>query len=469
MSVNYIINGDTLKDIADAIREKKETSAPIDVSDFANEILTISGGSSTLISKTITENGTYNASDDHADGYSDVTVNVPSSGEQPIAIPKLIGYNYNATNVIFTESYTTYPLLKITLASFYFTGPYYKEYSFYMTPTMVNTIFADHTYLNFGNPYRSEKVIYTKGSDTEWTRYNSETNIYVKNVYGLTFINYDVTETLLYNRSGYGSANVTFDPPTGHTFDEYDYILFSTCDSAPYYQTPSYNFYCKKSVPDTEMGSGFGDINQENFFEKCIRLTSQSTNYYCYFNKTTISSLPYSVVVALTLTPKSGPVTIPDAYEKLIADPFRAKYSTYWTDWYYRNPNSHAYISNDTLMYDLDFRMVTRSGHEGYCFDMAYLNLESGKTYKISFDFFVSAGSWSNSYRWGLKYSSTQIESTNTAFNLDTDVTFARQTGWQTVELTFTANSNNYLAFCLSDSSSNALYACKNITIEEVT
>ena len=37
------------------------------------------GGSSTLITKTITANGTYSASDDSADGYSSVTVNVPSS------------------------------------------------------------------------------------------------------------------------------------------------------------------------------------------------------------------------------------------------------------------------------------------------------------------------------------------------------------------------------------------------------
>lgn len=34
------------------------------------------GGSSTLIEKSITENGIYNASDDEADGYSKVTVNV---------------------------------------------------------------------------------------------------------------------------------------------------------------------------------------------------------------------------------------------------------------------------------------------------------------------------------------------------------------------------------------------------------
>lgn len=38
------------------------------------------GGSATLITKNITANGTYSASDDSADGYSEVTVNVPSGG-----------------------------------------------------------------------------------------------------------------------------------------------------------------------------------------------------------------------------------------------------------------------------------------------------------------------------------------------------------------------------------------------------
>jgi len=37
------------------------------------------GGSATLISKTITVNGTYLASDDSADGYSEVVVNVSNS------------------------------------------------------------------------------------------------------------------------------------------------------------------------------------------------------------------------------------------------------------------------------------------------------------------------------------------------------------------------------------------------------
>lgn len=37
------------------------------------------GGSSTLVPKTITANGTYNPADDNADGYSSVTANVPNS------------------------------------------------------------------------------------------------------------------------------------------------------------------------------------------------------------------------------------------------------------------------------------------------------------------------------------------------------------------------------------------------------
>ena len=36
------------------------------------------GGGGTIVSKSITANGTYNASSDNADGYSPVTVNVPS-------------------------------------------------------------------------------------------------------------------------------------------------------------------------------------------------------------------------------------------------------------------------------------------------------------------------------------------------------------------------------------------------------
>ena len=49
------------------------------LSDAVHTLASGYGGSATLITKTITANGTYSASDDSADGYSEVTVNVPSS------------------------------------------------------------------------------------------------------------------------------------------------------------------------------------------------------------------------------------------------------------------------------------------------------------------------------------------------------------------------------------------------------
>lgn len=45
------------------------------------------GGSATLIEKSITENGEYNASDDNADGYKKVTVDVAGGGYTLKAIP----------------------------------------------------------------------------------------------------------------------------------------------------------------------------------------------------------------------------------------------------------------------------------------------------------------------------------------------------------------------------------------------
>ena len=111
-----LITEDYLSDIADAIREKKssqDTYTPAemadaiesiqtgitptgtksvtitsngttteDVTNYASAEITVNVPSSspTLTTKTITENGTYAASSDNADGYSSVTVNVPSTG-----------------------------------------------------------------------------------------------------------------------------------------------------------------------------------------------------------------------------------------------------------------------------------------------------------------------------------------------------------------------------------------------------
>lgn len=78
---NYKVNGSDLKSVADAIRTKGGTSAGLVFPDgFVTAIEDIpSGGGSTLITKSITQNGTYNASEDDADGYSSVSVSVPQS------------------------------------------------------------------------------------------------------------------------------------------------------------------------------------------------------------------------------------------------------------------------------------------------------------------------------------------------------------------------------------------------------
>ena len=90
---------DFLTDVADAIRAKKGTQALIDPQDFSSEIASIQP---TLITKTITENGTYNASDDNADGYSQVVVNVGTD---------VLFYDYDGTIV---ASYSKSDFLQLT-------------------------------------------------------------------------------------------------------------------------------------------------------------------------------------------------------------------------------------------------------------------------------------------------------------------------------------------------------------------
>ena len=69
----------------------------------------------TLVSKEITQNGTYTASDDSADGYSDVTVNV--QGEPPVLGAKSISANglYEAVD----DSWDGYAYVQVTVPNSY--------------------------------------------------------------------------------------------------------------------------------------------------------------------------------------------------------------------------------------------------------------------------------------------------------------------------------------------------------------
>lgn len=74
-----LITEDYLSDIGDAIRGKLGVSSHYTPGQMASAIGRIPVVSPTLISKTILSNGTYNASEDEADGYDNVSVDVPNS------------------------------------------------------------------------------------------------------------------------------------------------------------------------------------------------------------------------------------------------------------------------------------------------------------------------------------------------------------------------------------------------------
>lgn len=60
-------------------------------------ITDVTSGTGTLITKLISANGTYNASDDSADGYSSVTVNVSGGGTTPVTQKQINFIDYDGT------------------------------------------------------------------------------------------------------------------------------------------------------------------------------------------------------------------------------------------------------------------------------------------------------------------------------------------------------------------------------------
>jgi hypothetical protein len=73
--VEISYNGDTILSMSDSGTEYLDTKGM-----FMADNITVQYNSPTLVSKSVTANGTYNASSDNADGYSSVTVNVSGGG-----------------------------------------------------------------------------------------------------------------------------------------------------------------------------------------------------------------------------------------------------------------------------------------------------------------------------------------------------------------------------------------------------
>jgi len=112
--------------------------------------------------KTITENGVYNASDDGADGYSSVTVNVPKdSGYFGIPIAKTFADTHNLEHKIFST--TEYDRLELLPSMFLYSSSVFDYDS-------VTTTSDTEACLYFGNvqaktsPYQEVDPSWTLGT-----------------------------------------------------------------------------------------------------------------------------------------------------------------------------------------------------------------------------------------------------------------------------------------------------------------
>lgn len=177
----------------------------------------------TLISKTITENDTYYAEDDNADGYSEVTVNV-QGGATPF-VPqftetKIADNTAHASSFTLTEDYANYDMVKIvwyesaTVSGFLYT-----------TPDILDEIFAVGVgKLCINKPSTNYYACYTKSGLT-WTRSNQRV-IDVHEIYGVTFTNCTMTATDLYKR---GASTTTKYAVTSQTsLKDYDLFMMAS-------------------------------------------------------------------------------------------------------------------------------------------------------------------------------------------------------------------------------------------------
>ena len=131
-----LVSESNLTGIANAIRAKNGSSDTYTPAEMATAIGNIPTGSATLITKSVTANGTYAASSDNADGYSSVSVNVP--GASTLVAPFKV-----ATGTITIATATASPTLTVD-------------------PTQVNL--ATDTVLHF----------YIIMDETEWSTYEGD-------------------------------------------------------------------------------------------------------------------------------------------------------------------------------------------------------------------------------------------------------------------------------------------------------
>lgn len=108
------------------------------------------GGGGTLVEKTITENGTYNATDDNANGYSVVNVSTPPAGNLFDPATAMIGYELDTNTGEPIQNASGYVSDYIDVGDFskiyiYRTGRWRYCFFYSADKTMVASWYSDYS------------------------------------------------------------------------------------------------------------------------------------------------------------------------------------------------------------------------------------------------------------------------------------------------------------------------------------
>ena len=116
-----------------------------------------SGGGSTLITKTITENGTYDAQDDEADGYSSVTAAIPN----PFAITDVS--NTTGTTAAVTAGGGSAPATQ-HIISFVFSDTTSADINLYYDDALLSAMITSYIPV----PYSGKNIVTAELDGVEW-------------------------------------------------------------------------------------------------------------------------------------------------------------------------------------------------------------------------------------------------------------------------------------------------------------
>lgn len=446
------------------------------------------GSSAVLVSKTITANGTYLPAADHADGYSDVTVNV--SGSSAVDIIPL-----RSNNAFFSTSNITGTNISAVGRTWTFDTAgtiRFNAETYGRTNTGSNDGYFD-IQLN-GVSVKKQYLISNTDTDIAVDDIQVAVGDTLDIVYG--FDNYHSRCEF----SFYSSIDLLVDISYVKNIKLNDGLLTVgtgaiTADSDYCYSDP---FPCPMTTAffdvgevDSDLGIAIYDTNgvytecftanERNRTVDIANYISDPTGYTCRlsFAKANIGAVCLRDNSAEIMYAANTPAVLGEEHYQWGRDPLpevsydpwdfwrtaasgrtaRTNFSFIWSDYV---------VVNSRLVEAIETYINCTSGYEGVCFniDARFPDLVSGNNYVFTCTLDVATTvTFQQSYNFGLKYSTTLV----TNFNTTVDQSLTRQTGAQAVSFSFTAGADNFISLIASACGGSGLIRFIDVKIEEAT